>query len=115
MITDNNILVEFPFSGTFYQLKTDKGQGLLNQQTIEEVVLDVECDIQTTNHSNGSGVLASTHAVFFSRNGIEEPFPVKKGMMFRGTLYGYEIKGKVLSVELSMLNACCCYIRDLDE
>jgi len=40
---------------------------------------------------------------------------IKRGMYFRGEIYGYEVNGKVTGVGPSMLGGCVCYIKDMDE
>ena len=43
------------------------------------------------------------------------PVVIKRGMYFRGIMYGYEVNGKVIGVAPSMLGGCACQIKDLDE
>lgn len=40
---------------------------------------------------------------------------IRRGMYFRGEIYGYEVNGKVIGVAPSMLGGCACQIKDLDE
>ena len=44
-----------------------------------------------------------------------KPVIIKRGMYFRGSIYGYEVNGKVIGVAPSMLGGCACQIKDLDE
>ena len=44
-----------------------------------------------------------------------KPVVIKRGMYFRGSIYGYEVNGKVIGVAPSMLGCCACQIKDLDE
>ena len=44
-----------------------------------------------------------------------KPVVIKRGMYFRGSIYGYEVNGKVIGVAASMLGGCACQIKDLDE
>ena len=44
-----------------------------------------------------------------------KPVLIKRGMYFRGSIYGYEVNGKVIGVAPSMLGGCACQIKDLDE
>ena len=44
-----------------------------------------------------------------------KPIVIKRGMHFRGSIYGYEVNGKVIGVAPSMLGGCACQIKDLDE
>ena len=44
-----------------------------------------------------------------------KPVVIKRGMYFRGSIYGYEVNGKVVGVAPSMLGGCACQIKALDE
>ena len=44
-----------------------------------------------------------------------KPVVIKRAMYFRGSIYGYEVNGKVIGVAPSMLGGCACQIKDLDE
>ena len=44
-----------------------------------------------------------------------KPVVIKRGMYFRGSIYGEEVNGKVRGVAPSMLGGCACQIKDLDE
>ena len=44
-----------------------------------------------------------------------KPVVIKRGMYFRGSIYGYEVNGKVIGVAPSLLGGCACQIKDLDE
>ena len=44
-----------------------------------------------------------------------KPVVIKRGMYFRGSIYGYEVNGKVIGVAPSMLGGCACQRKDLDE
>ena len=44
-----------------------------------------------------------------------KPVVIKRGMYFRGSIYGYEVNGKAIGVAPSMLGGCACQIKDLDE
>ena len=41
-----------------------------------------------------------------------KPVVIKRGMYFRGSIYGYEVNGKVIGVAPSMLGGCACQIKD---
>lgn len=139
MNLDRRKLSEYPFDGVFYEYKEDKSGGLLNTQVEEVEVLRVKCDIQQTSLLGNSGFLSSSYTIFFPleanvsliEKGAEEPLPpskteliddtsykpvvIKRGMYFRGSIYGYEVNGKVIGVAPSMLGGCACQIKDLDE
>ena len=44
-----------------------------------------------------------------------KPVVIKRGMYFRGSIYGYEVNGKVIGVAPSMLGGCACQINEFDE
>ena len=44
-----------------------------------------------------------------------KPVVIKRGMYFKGSIYGYEVNGKVIGVAPYMLGGCACQIKDLDE
>ncbi|MBQ0073126.1 MAG: hypothetical protein KBT34_02905 [Prevotella sp.] len=144
MTVDRRLLEEYPFDGVFYEYRTDTSEGLLNQKTEEVEVLRTKCDIQQTSQIGNAGFLASSYTIYFplesndsllgspsdeADGGIGEvpsdkelvddkafkPIAIKRGMYFRGTIYGYEVNGKVIGVAPSMLGGCACQIKDLDE
>ena len=144
MTVDRRLLVEFPFDGVFYEYRTDTSGGLLNQKTEEVEILRTKCDIQQTSQIGNAGFLASSYTIYFplesndsllgapsdeadgSSGGTPsdkelvddktfKPVRIKRGMYFRGTMYGYEVNGKVIGVAPSMIGGCACQIKDLDE
>lgn len=141
MTVDKRLLEEYPFDGVFYEYRTDTSGGLLNQKTEEVEVLRTKCDIQQTSQLGNAGFLASSYTIYFpleqndslinsdtsdepdGKPSEEEliddktykPIKVKRGMLFRGVIYGYEVNGKVIGVAPSMLGGCACQIKDLDE
>ena len=144
MTYDKIELTEYPFDGLFYEYKTDDFVGLLHQKTEEVEVLRTKCDIQQTSQIGNAGFLASSYTIYFPLNfnsgffrkpqddkddekdvqpidkelvddKTYEPIRIKRGMYFRGSIYGYEVNGKVIGVAPSMLGGCACQIKDLDE
>ena len=144
MTVDRRLLVEFPFDGVFYEYRTDTSGGLLNQKTEEVEILRTKCDIQQTSQIGNAGFLASSYTIYFplesndsllgspsdeaDGSSVEapsdkelvddktfKPVKIKRGMYFRGTMYGYEVNGKVIGVAPSMIGGCVCQIKDLDE
>ena len=144
MTVDRRLLVEFPFDGVFYEYRTDTSGGLLNQKTEEVEILRTKCDIQQTSQIGNAGFLASSYTIYFPLESNDsllgspsdeadgsageapsdkelvddktfKPVKIKRGMYFRGTMYGYEVNGKVIGVAPSMIGGCACQIKDLDE
>lgn len=125
MTTDNRLLEEYPFDGVFYEIQTNMSGGLLNQKTEEVEILRTKCDIQQTSQIGNAGFLASSYTIYFplaDKTPTEtinaatfEDVKIKRGMYFRGMIYGYEVNGKVIGVAPSMLGGCACQIKDVDE
>lgn len=138
MIVESQEFAEYPFEGVFYEYTTNTSGGLLDQTTEEVEVLRTKCDIQQNTFKDSSGFLTSSYSIYFplepsslfpssseeevaneeenvSNEDSLAPIKIKRGMYFRGYVYGYEVNGKVKGVGFSMLGGCECQIEDLDE
>lgn len=134
MVIDDRLLEEYAFDGVFYTYEEDMSAPLLEQEWTEKEVLRTKCDIQH-NSATKTGFLDSDWAVYFPleenqnrmfsetadarQNVINgdtwQDIAIKRGMYFRGEIYGYEVNGKVTGVGPSMMGGCLCYIKDVDE
>lgn len=111
MYIDRSILAEYPFSGAFYKYGVDDSLPLDEQEETETLVLETQCDIQETQKSFSSGNITASFNVYFpfdKEKGIE----IKRGMKFRGSLYGLEVNGTVVGVFPTQMGGCVCYISD---
>lgn len=112
MILDRNILQEYPFDGVFYFMGEDESKPLDQRVEEEIIVLETKCDIQGAQKED-SGIISNSYNVYFpfdKSKGIN----IKKDMLFRGSMYGYSIKGaKVIDIIPTQLGGCAVYIRDI--
>ena len=97
-LEDNtSLIVKEPTSESAKDEDTDEEEGVNDgmQEETEEPVMPSKYDlIEDTSY---------------------KPIVIKRGMYFRGSIYGYEVNGKVTSIAPSMLGGCACQIKDLDE
>lgn len=104
---------DFPFTGSFYKYGVDENLPLDEQEEKEILVLETKCDIQESNKSESGGNITASFNVYFPFN-KEEGIKIKRGMKFRGFIYGLEVNGTVVGVFPTQLGGCVCYINDKD-
>ena len=75
-------------------------------------LIDKECNEVTEENAEESLPPSQTELI---EDTSYKPVVIKRGMYFRGSIYGYEVNGKVIGVAPSMLGGCACQIKDLDE
>lgn len=113
MIIDRTLFEEYPFEGAFYDYGVDESKPL-DEQTEEEIlILKTKCDIQESQKSDASGNITATFNVYFpfdKTKGIE----LKRGMTFKGSMYGLQVNGKIIGLFPTQSGGCACYIQDLD-
>lgn len=113
MYTEIDLIEEYPFYGAFYRTEAPDMTIPLNMRGEREVmVLDTVCDIQEASHSMRGDFIEASYSVYFP---IDDVVLVRKGDVFRGTMYGLEIAGRVLGVFPSQLRGCRVYIKNLEE
>lgn len=108
-----SLLEEYPFRGCFYTYGVDDSKPLEEQHDEEILILDTVCDIQEVTNSDSNGNITSSFDVFFpfdKATGIE----VKRGMTFRGNMYGLEVNGKIDGVFPTQMGGCVCHVKDRD-
>lgn len=125
MDVDRELMEEYPFEGSFYEVRTiNEDAELIDQEEEEVLVLTTKCDIQQASLLGNAGFKIGTYDIFFPLNKKEEytsdsdkyeDIPVKRGMIFRGTMYGYLVDGVVNGVGASILGGCVVQIKDLSE
>lgn len=105
---------EYPYTGAFYTVEVDESLPLDEQVEREVLVYETVCDIQKTNKLHNANLLAANYTIYFPI--AENPNAtstvnrfvdcgVRRGHIFRGVFYGYEIKGIVEIVRPSQLGA----------
>ena len=103
----------YPFHGTFYRSGIDTSKPLLEQKDDNIVVLDTRCDITEGGHGNNNKFISASFSIYFPFDKSTE-FPVKRGDMFEGNMFGMEVNGKVLGVFPSDLGGAVAYLDDKD-
>lgn len=111
MIIDRNIMQEYPFDGVFYTKGIDESKPLDEQEEEDIVILETKCDIQGAQ-TEDTGVISNAYNVYFpfDKNiGVS----IKKGNLFKGSMYGVSIKDAVVvDVIPTQLGGCAVYVKD---
>ena len=113
MMLERDILEEYPFDGAFYTYGVDDSKPLEEQVEEEILVLSTKCDIQESQKSDANGNIIASFNIYFPFD-KETGILIKRGMTFKGEIYGLAVNGKVISVAPSQLGGCVCSIKDLD-
>lgn len=113
MITDRSLLEEYPFDGYFYESGVDETLPIEEQTDEERLVMYTECDIQESGKSQSFGNIKVSFNIYFPFD-KNEGINIKRGMIFRGNMYGMEVNGVVVGVCPTQMGGCACYISDLD-
>lgn len=99
---DRDELQDYPFTGTFYRAVKNTS-SLLNPVT-EEIVAEVVCDIQEDANSLAGATAKARYEVYVPLDDGAD-VPVQPGHMFRGTMYGLLVAGKVIGVFTSQVGS----------
>ena len=113
MVLDRELLEEYPFEGAFYEYGVDESKPLDEQVEEEILILETKCDIQQASQSDANGIIISAFNVYFPFD-KEQGISIKRGMTFKGSAYGLEVNGEVISISPSQLGGVECYVKDLD-
>ena len=112
MVIDRTLLEEFPYEGEFYRTEVT-GEGLLDREENEVVILHTICDIQESSRSNVHGFANATFGIYFPID-KEQDIEIKRGDSFRGSIYGMKVEGEVTGIFPSQLGGCVAYIKEFD-
>ena len=113
MIIDRTELEEYPFEGDFYTYGVDESKPLDEQVEEEILVLHTKCDIQESQKSDSSGNIVSSFNVYWPFD-TEKGTSIKRGMIFKGSMYNLEVNGRVIGLFPTQLGGCACYVKDRD-
>lgn len=116
MYIDRDQLEEYPYEGEFYipaDGVREDGDLLSDMDEAETVVLLTECDIQETTKGWTGGAITASFNVYFPFCEAEG-MPVRRGMMFRSTIYTMPINGSVAGIFPCQLGGCVAYIKDVN-
>lgn len=112
MIIDRDEIQEYPFTGSFYTYGVDESKPLDEQVEEEILILETPCDIQEAAKSDSGGFINASFNIFFpfdKKVGIS----VKRGMTFKGSIYGMNVIGEVIGIFPNQLGGCSVYIKDV--
>lgn len=111
MIIDRHIMQEYPFHGVFYTYGIDESLPLDQREEKEIILLETKCDIQGAQKED-SGVISNAFNVYFPFDksvGVN----IKKGINFRGDMYGISIRNAVVvDVIPNQLGGCEVYVKE---
>lgn len=101
MYTDHLGTKEYPFEGIFYRIGIDDSKPLDEQ-------VDEEIEIFSTlfDMTEGGTLSTETFRIFFPFDAYNETLVIAEGNLFRGVIYGANIKGRVIGIYPSQLGGC---------
>ena len=117
-------MTDFPFEGAFYDYETDDSLPLDEREAQEVLVEEVKCDIQRSAQLHNGVLLGADYTVYWALEENPEstytndrymPIKVRRGMHFRGMMYGYLVEGTVEIVRASQLGGCSADIKIVTE
>lgn len=115
---------DFPFEGAFYTTEVDEDAPLDERIPQEVEVFRTVCDIQRSAKLHNGFLLGADYTVYWpleinpdSTGTVDKygPIKVRRGMIFRGIMYGYPVVGTVEIVRPSQLGGCSCDIKVVTE
>lgn len=107
---DRNELKAYPYDGEFYTTEIDTSAPLDEQEEYEVSLLKCKCDIQEESHARVNGFIKAVYAIYVSYDETKT-IPVNRGDLFRGSVYGLLIKGKVEGVFPSQFGGFKCDVQ----
>lgn len=112
MMIDRTLIEEYPFDGEFYEMTVDASLPPSQQVETEVVLLSTKCDIQEAQKTENDGATSAKFNVYYpfdKTKGVN----IRRGVSFRGSMYGVRVEGKVIGVFPTQLGGCGCYIGDM--
>lgn len=101
MYTDHNSMTEYPYEGIFYRIGIDDSKPLDEQIEEEIVIFDTTFDM-----TEGGTLSTETFRIFFPFDFLTESLVIAEGNLFKGVIYGAQIKGRVIGIYPSQLGGC---------
>ena len=117
-------MTDFPFEGAFFDDEVDNDAPLDERVPQEVLIEEVKCDIQRSSKLHNGVMLGADYTVYWSLEENPEstytndkymPIKVRRGMHFRGMMYGYLVEGVVEIVRASQLGGCSADIKITTE
>ncbi len=101
MYTDHYGTEEYPFEGTFYRLGLDDSKPLDEQKEEEIPVSTIRFDL-----TEGGTLSTETFRIFFPFDHEFETLSISEGNLFKGVIYGAEVRGRIIGIYPSQLGGC---------
>lgn len=101
MFTDHNGTVEYPHDGVFYRVGMDDSVPL-----DEQVETEIEIFSTSFDMTDGGTLSTDTFRIYFPFNADREELVIAEGNLFRGTIYGATLNGRVIGIYPSQLGGC---------
>jgi hypothetical protein len=101
MYTDHYGTTEYPFEGTFYRIGVDDSKPLIEQVEEEIQIFSTMFDM-----TEGGTLSTETFRIFFPFDAYSESLVIAEGNLFKGTIYGASIKGRVIGIYPSQIGGC---------
>lgn len=101
MYTDHFGQIEYPHEGMFYKIGIDDSKPL-DQQEEEELPI-FECNFDMTE---GGSLSTETFRLFFPFEFSRDSLVISEGDLFKGSIYGASLKGRVIGIYPSQLGGC---------
>lgn len=117
-------VTDFPFHGAFYTFEIDDDKPLDQRVPEEVLVFETDCDIQKNSRLHNGSMIGADYSVYFplplnpdsdDTSDKYGPVMLRRGMIFRGTGYGYTYEGEVEIVRMSQLGGCSVDIKVTTE
>lgn len=117
-------MTDFPFEGAFYTYEIDNDAPLNERVPQEVLVEEIKCDIQRSAKLHNGAMLGADYSVYWALEENPEstytndkymPIKIRRGMLFRGVMYGYVVEGTVEIVRASQLGGCSADIKIVTE
>lgn len=101
MFTDHFGTIEYPNEGMFYRIGIDDSKPL-----VEQVEEEIEIFSTVFDMTEGGTLSTETFRIFFPFNSKSEELAISVGDLFKSSLYGSSLKGRVLGIYPSQLGGC---------
>lgn len=101
MFTDHFGTKEYPFEGVFYEIGVDDSKPLDEQVEEEKVIFETTFDM-----TEGGTLSTETFRIFFPFDFATESLVIAEGDLFKGSIYGASVRGRVIGIYPSQLSGC---------
>ena len=102
MYTDHFGMTEYPHKGVFFKISGVDDSLPLDQQKEE----DVEIYSTSFDMTEGGTLSTETFRIFFPFDFSKEDLVISEGNLFKGSIFGASIRGRVIGIYPSQLGGC---------